>query len=56
MPAALDAVALAWQIARPGITAPIAGATRVAPWRELAGAATLDLDAEAIETLDATSA
>jgi len=36
-------VALAWQLAQPGITAPIVSATSVAQWQELAGAATLVL-------------
>ena len=36
-------VALAWLMARPGITAPIASATTVEQWRELAGAASLKL-------------
>ena len=49
-------VALAWQIARPGITAPIASATSLAQWQELARAATLALDAEAMAELDAASA
>ncbi len=49
-------VALAWQIARPGITAPIASATSVAQWQELAGAASLALTAGEIATLDAASA
>ena len=48
-------VALAWQIARPGLTAPIASATSVAQWQELAGAATLRLDAAAIGALDDAS-
>ncbi|MCW5657389.1 MAG: aldo/keto reductase [Burkholderiaceae bacterium] len=48
-------VALAWQIARPGITAPIASATSVAQWREIAGAARLQLDAGTIEAIDAAS-
>ena len=34
-------VALAWQIARPGLTAPIASATSTAQWAELASAARL---------------
>ncbi len=38
-------VALAWQIARPGLTAPIVSATSVAQWTELAGAARLALSA-----------
>jgi aryl-alcohol dehydrogenase-like predicted oxidoreductase len=37
-------VALAWLIARPGISAPIAGATSVAQVQELAGAVRLRLD------------
>ncbi len=49
-------VALAWQIARPGITAPIASATTVAQWTELAGAARLQLSSADIATLDAASA
>jgi aryl-alcohol dehydrogenase-like predicted oxidoreductase len=48
-------VALAWQIARPGLTAPIASATSVAQWRELAGAARLQLDAQTIAAIDAAS-
>ena len=48
-------VALAWQIARPGITAPIASATSLAQWREIAGAARLQLDAGAIAAIDAAS-
>jgi aryl-alcohol dehydrogenase-like predicted oxidoreductase len=48
-------VALAWQIARPGITAPIASATSLAQWREIAGAARLQLDAAAIAAIDAAS-
>ncbi|MCO5125205.1 MAG: aldo/keto reductase [Rhizobacter sp.] len=49
-------VALAWQIARPGLTAPIASATSVAQLHELAGAAGLRLDTELIAALDAASA
>lgn len=48
-------VALAWQIARPGITAPIASTTSVEQLQDLVRAATLTLDAEAIEALDAAS-
>lgn len=49
-------VALAWLIARPGISAPIASATRVAQLDELAGALRLTLsDADRAE-LDAASA
>ena len=49
-------VALAWQIARPGITAPIASATSVAQWLELAGAARLELSASDVALLDRASA
>ncbi len=49
-------VALAWQILRPGITAPIASATNLDQLKQLVGAATLRLDAEAMEQLDAASA
>ena len=49
-------VALAWQIHRPGLTAPIASATRTAQWAELAGAARLALSAAEILALDAASA
>jgi len=49
-------VALAWTIARPGLTAPIASATSVAQWTELAAAARLRLDAAAIEALNQASA
>ena len=48
-------VALAWQIARPGITAPIASATSLEQLRDLVKAATLNLDREAVEALDAAS-
>ena len=48
-------VAIAWLIARPSITAPIASATSVAQLKELLAAATLDLDADAIGLLDAAS-
>ncbi len=49
-------VALAWQIARPGITAPIASATSLAQLDGLVAAARLQLDADAIRTIDAASA
>jgi aryl-alcohol dehydrogenase-like predicted oxidoreductase len=48
-------VALAWQMARHGITAPIASATSLAQWREIAGAARLQLDAGSIEAIDVAS-
>jgi aryl-alcohol dehydrogenase-like predicted oxidoreductase len=49
-------VALAWQMARPGLTAPIASATSVAQLQELMGAARLVLPAAALARLDAASA
>jgi aryl-alcohol dehydrogenase-like predicted oxidoreductase len=42
-------VALAWLIARPGITAPIASATSLAQLDEIMGAARLKLDADDIK-------
>ena len=48
-------VALAWQIARPGITAPIASATGPEQLAELVGAATLTLDTPSIELIDRVS-
>jgi aryl-alcohol dehydrogenase-like predicted oxidoreductase len=65
--AALDAVAsrygatpaqisLAWLIAQPSVTAPIASATSVAQLVELMKAGSINLDAEAISTLDTASA
>lgn len=49
-------VAIAWQIDRPAITAPIASATSVGQLDELVAAAQLSLDAEAIALLDEASA
>ena len=49
-------VALAWQLAQPGISAPIVSATSVAQWQELAGAATLVLSPTQLERLDQASA
>jgi aryl-alcohol dehydrogenase-like predicted oxidoreductase len=49
-------VALAWQMARPGITAPIASATSLVQLEELLAAATLKLDADTTAALDAASA
>ena len=49
-------VALAWQVAQPGITAPIVSATSVAQWQELAGAARLVLTAAQVEQLTLSSA
>ncbi len=48
-------VALAWQMARPSITAPIASATSVGQLSELVAATQLHLDAAAIEELDTAS-
>jgi len=45
-------VALAWLIARPGITAPIASATSVTQMRELLGAVELRLEPAEIQALD----
>ena len=49
-------VALAWLIARPSITAPIASATRVEQLQELVGAVALSLSADEIEALNRASA
>ena len=48
-------VALAWQIARPSITAPIASATSVEQLSELVAATRLELDKSDIEQLNAAS-
>ena len=48
-------VALAWQIARPGITSPIASATSPAQLDELVVAARLALDTPSIELIDRAS-
>jgi aryl-alcohol dehydrogenase-like predicted oxidoreductase len=49
-------VALAWLIARPSITAPIASATTLEQLADLVAAAQLKLDADAVKQLDAASA
>jgi aryl-alcohol dehydrogenase-like predicted oxidoreductase len=49
-------VAIAWLIARPSITAPIASATSVEQLKELVDAANLQLDPASIKTLDEASA
>lgn len=49
-------VALAWLMARPGFTAPIASATSVAQLEELLGALRLTLSGEEIAALDRASA
>jgi aryl-alcohol dehydrogenase-like predicted oxidoreductase len=50
------AVALAWLMQRPGITAPIASATTLAQLEEILAATRLKLDAEAVTALDGASA
>jgi aryl-alcohol dehydrogenase-like predicted oxidoreductase len=49
-------VSLAWILAQPGITAPIASATTVEQTRELLGAVSLKLTDEEIQSLDRVSA
>jgi aryl-alcohol dehydrogenase-like predicted oxidoreductase len=49
-------VALAWLIARPGVTAPIASATSLEQLNDLTEAVRLELDAPAIELLNRASA
>lgn len=49
-------VALAWLIARPSITAPIASATSLEQLRDLVDATTLELDPASIEALNQASA
>jgi len=49
-------VALAWLIARPGVTAPIASATSIAQLEELIAATRLKLDPDAMQVLDRASA
>jgi aryl-alcohol dehydrogenase-like predicted oxidoreductase len=53
--ASAASVALAWQIARPSITAPIASATTTSQLAELAAATQLKLDEAAIGQLNAAS-
>jgi aryl-alcohol dehydrogenase-like predicted oxidoreductase len=48
-------IALAWLIARPGVTAPIASATSLDQLADLAEAAEIDLDADSIQKLDEAS-
>jgi aryl-alcohol dehydrogenase-like predicted oxidoreductase len=50
------AVALAWLMARPGITAPIASATSPEQLKDLIAAATLELNKSAIDLLNQASA
>ena len=49
-------IAIAWQMARPAITAPIASATSIVQLDELMAATRLQLDADAIGSLDDASA
>lgn len=49
-------IAIAWLIARPGLTAPIASATSLEQLGELMAAARLELDADTVALLDAASA
>jgi aryl-alcohol dehydrogenase-like predicted oxidoreductase len=49
-------VALAWQMARPSVTAPIASATSPAQFAELAPAASLQLDSATLEAITRASA
>jgi aryl-alcohol dehydrogenase-like predicted oxidoreductase len=48
-------IALAWLIARPSVTAPIASATDLAQLSELVEAAEIELDTDSIQKLDAAS-
>jgi aryl-alcohol dehydrogenase-like predicted oxidoreductase len=50
------AVALAWLLARPGITAPIVSATSLRQWEELAAAPGIRLDSSSIELLNRVGA
>ena len=49
-------VAIAWLIARPSVTAPIASATSIGQLDSLIAATKLELDADAIKRLDEASA
>ncbi len=49
-------IALAWQISRPGITAPLASATSLEQLQELVGATRLKLKTDDLATLEAASA
>jgi len=53
--ASVAQIALAWIMARPSVTAPIAGATSVKPLEELVGATRISLDAESMAALNAAS-
>jgi 1-deoxyxylulose-5-phosphate synthase len=45
-------VALAWLLSRPGVTAPIIGATKLAQLEDAIGALSLKLEPEIIEELE----
>jgi aryl-alcohol dehydrogenase-like predicted oxidoreductase len=49
-------IALAWLIARPSVTAPIASATSLAQLAELIRSTEISLDRDTIETLNQASA
>jgi aryl-alcohol dehydrogenase-like predicted oxidoreductase len=49
-------VALAWLLAQPGVTAPIASATNAKQLADLAAATELQLDAQSIQKLNAACA
>ena len=50
------AVALAWLLARPGITAPIVSATNLRQWEDLRAAPEIRLDSSSVELLDSAGA
>jgi len=54
--ATLAAIALAWIMAKPGVTAPIASATRIEQLEQILPSMTLDLSAEDVARLDAVTA
>ncbi|MDO7844446.1 aldo/keto reductase [Sphingomonas immobilis] len=54
--ASLAQIALAWLAAQPGVTAPIASATKVSQVEDLLGSTRLKLSAEQIERLDVAGA
>jgi aryl-alcohol dehydrogenase-like predicted oxidoreductase len=49
-------IALAWLLARPGVTAPITSANSAEQWKELAGAVDVDLTPDDVMELDEASA
>jgi aryl-alcohol dehydrogenase-like predicted oxidoreductase len=49
-------VAIAWVMAQPGVTAPIVSATSLQQLEDVMGAATLKLDARALDRLNRASA